>query len=75
MCLDAGSCGKTLSEFVDQDYDVHFSRQNKSTIRPNVTGEEILMKRDGQLWAIFAQVVPFEECTQGVCFQGCQKLH
>eukprot|EP00973_Karenia_brevis_P036552 5039811-Karenia_brevis.AAC.1 len=51
----------SVSELVDQDYDVHFSRRNRSVIRHNVTGKEIPMTRDGKLWDIFAQVVPFEE--------------
>eukprot|EP00973_Karenia_brevis_P034697 4788019-Karenia_brevis.AAC.1 len=46
---------RAVSELVDQDYDVDFSRRNKSVIRHNVTGEEIPMKRDGKLWDIFAQ--------------------
>eukprot|EP00973_Karenia_brevis_P084993 11793469-Karenia_brevis.AAC.1 len=44
-----------VSELVDQDYDVHISRRNRSVIRHNVTGEEIQMTRDGKLWDIFAQ--------------------
>eukprot|EP00973_Karenia_brevis_P031558 4352455-Karenia_brevis.AAC.1 len=50
----------SVSELVDQNYDVHFSK-NKSTIKHTVSGEELAMVRDGKLWDIYAQVVPFEE--------------